>query len=198
MPFSCPPGVNSSSCRTADRVFRGCLLYTSALTLFWLFLIISRRKLVPFAIFSRYNVDTEALRNVFFGFLFFAVFWGYVWYGVKNLLLRVLAGFSKEERRLSFSSRMDQPFDLSALLARRSERRIRIVDMIGRRGRFITLQLSFFYYLYTRIAAEPTPAFLTLALQDSLSTRSCSAGRRSPSTTRMASWPASSTAPSRA
>ena len=152
--------------QTADRVFRGCLLYTSALTLFWLFFIIAGRE--PLALFSRYKVDAEALRNVFFGFLFFSVLWGLIWYGVKNLLLRFLAGFSKEERRLSFSSRMDQPFDLPALLARHSERRIRIVDMIGRRGRFITLQLSFFYYLYNRIAAEPTPAFLTLALQDGL------------------------------
>jgi dolichol kinase len=152
--------------RTADRVFRGCLLYTSALTLFWLFFIVAGRE--PGALFSRYKVDAEALRNVFFGFLFFAVLWGLIWYGVKSLLLRFLAGFSKEERRSSFSSRMDQPFDLPALLARHSERRIRIVDMIGRRGRFITLQLSFFYYLYNRIAAEPTPAFLTLALQDGL------------------------------
>jgi dolichol kinase len=152
--------------RTADRVFRGCLLYTSALTLFWLFIVVARRP--PGAIFSRYDVDLEALRNVFFGFLFFSVFWGLVWYGIKNLLLWRLAGFTKEERRLAFSSRMHEPFDLQALLARHSERRIRIVDMIGRRGRFMTLQLSFFYYLYTRIAAEPTPAFLTLALQDSL------------------------------
>lgn len=152
--------------RTADRVFRGCLLYTSALTLLWLFIVVARRPLG--AVFSRYDVDVEALRNVFFGFLFFSVLWGLVWYGIKNLLLRRVAGFSKEERRLAFSSRMHEPFDLQALLARHSERRIRIVDMIGRRGRFMTLQLSFFYYLYNRIAAEPTPAFLTLALQDSL------------------------------
>ena len=152
--------------RTADRVFRGCLLYTSALTLFWLFFVVAGR--APGALFSRYNVDAEALRNVFFGFLFFSVLWGLIWYGAKSLLLRSLAGFSQEERRLAFSSRMDAPFDLPALLARHSERRIRIADMIGRRGRFITLQLSFFYYLYNRIAAEPTPAFLTLALQDGL------------------------------
>jgi len=152
--------------RTADRVFRGCLLYTSALTLLWLFFAVAGG--APGALFSRYSVDAEALRNVFFGFLFFSVLWGLIWYGVKNLLLRSLAGFSKEERRLAFSSRMAEPFDLSALLARHSERRIRIADMIGRRGRFMTLQLSFFYYLYARIAAEPTPAFLTLALQDGL------------------------------
>jgi dolichol kinase len=152
--------------RTADRVFRGCLLYTSALTLFWLFFIISGR--APGALFSRYKVDAEALRYVFFGFLFFSVLWGLIWYGIKSYLLRSLAGFSKEERRLAFSSRMDEPFPLEALLARHSERRIRIVDMIGRRGRFMTIQLSGFYYLYNRIAAEPTPAFLTLALQDGL------------------------------
>ena len=95
------PGADQRR-QTADRVFRGCLLYTSALTLFWLFFIIAGRD--PGALFSRYKVDAEALRNVFFGFLFFAVLWGLIWYGVKSLLLRFLAGFSKEERRSSFSS----------------------------------------------------------------------------------------------
>jgi hypothetical protein len=40
--------------------------------------------------------------------------------------------------------------------------------MIGRRGRFILLQLAGFSYLYHRIATEPTPAFATLFLQDNL------------------------------
>ncbi len=152
--------------RTADRVFYGSLAYTAALTLLWLFFMVTRRD--AGVLFSRYTVDREALTRVFFGFLIFSIIWGFIWYGIKNLLLRVLGGFSKDERRLAFSSRMDGPFDVSALVARHSERRIRIIDMIGRRGRFITLQLAGFSYLYNQIAAEPKPAFLTMALQDSL------------------------------
>jgi dolichol kinase len=152
--------------RTADRVFLGSLLYTAALTLFWLFVVVSGRD--AGVLFSRYKLDAQAIVGLLFGFLFFGVFWGLIWYGVKNLLLRSLVGFSKDERRAAFSSRMDAPYDVQALLARYSERRIRIADMIGRRGRFITLQLAFFYFLYSRIATEKTPAFLTLALQDGL------------------------------
>jgi hypothetical protein len=63
---------------------------------------------------------------------------------------------------------MDQPYDVSALVAKYSERRIRIVDMIGRRGRFITLALAGFFYMYGRVATEQTADFATLFLQDNL------------------------------
>jgi hypothetical protein len=151
---------------TAHRVFQGALVYTGALTLFWLFFIVTRRS--PGSLFSRYQITLEGLRNVAIGFLFFSILWGLIWYGVKNLLLARMVGFSPEERRVAFRSRMREPYDLPGLLARHSERRIRIADMIGRRGRFITLQLAGFFYLYNRIATEPTPQFLTLFLQDNL------------------------------
>jgi len=152
--------------RIADRVFVGALVYTAALTLFWLFSIVTQRDLG--VLFSRYTVDREAITRVFFGFFFFSILWGFIWYGIKTVLLRSVVGLSKDERRRVFRSRMDEPFLVSDFLSRHSERRIRIVDMIGRRGRFITLQLAGFSYLYNQIAAEPKPAFLTMALQDSL------------------------------
>jgi len=40
--------------------------------------------------------------------------------------------------------------------------------MIGRRGRFITLAAAGFYYLYSRVASEPSSNFATLFLQDNL------------------------------
>ena len=94
--------------------------------------------------------------------------WGFIWYGVKNLLLNYFVGFSKEERRQAFSSRMREPFDVSAFVARHSERRIRIVDMIGRRGRFITLAMAGFFYLYAHVSAEQPAGFATLFLADNL------------------------------
>jgi dolichol kinase len=152
--------------RTADRVFYGSLAYTSALTLFWLYFVLTQRD--AGALFRQYNVDRDSLIRVVVGFLIFSILWGVVWYGVKSLLLRYFVGFTKQETRQSFASRMRGPYALEALLARYSERRIRIADMIGRRGRFITIGAAGFYYLYGRIATEPTPAFLTLALQDNL------------------------------
>ena len=76
--------------------------------------------------------------------------------------------FSKDERRQAFSSRMKAPFDVFDLLQRHSERRIRIADMIGRRGRFIVLGMAGFYYTYVQVGNEPSANFATIALQDNL------------------------------
>jgi hypothetical protein len=151
--------------RTADRIFRGALIFNVALTAFWFVAIVSQRQ-IPF--FQHYNVDRQTLTRVALGVLFFYVIWGFIWYAVKNLLLKFVVGFTKEERRLAFSSRMHAPFSVADFTSRYSERRIRIVDMIGRRGRFITLGTAGFYYLYGRVAAEPSPAFVTLSLADNL------------------------------
>ena len=151
--------------RTADRVFRGALIFNTALTIFWLFAIVTGR--APF-FFQTYRLDRNALQSIAWGILFFYVLWGFIWYGIKAALLRWVAGFSKEERRQAFSSRMREPFDVSAFVSRHSERRIRIIDMIGRRGRFITLAMAGFFYLYSRVSTEHTPAFATLFLQDNL------------------------------
>src|SRR5947208_2320654 len=122
--------------RTADRIFRGALVFNVALTAFWLFSVLTHHGNL---FFQHYQVDRAAVVRVAQGILMFNVLWGLIWYGVKALLLKYLAGFSKEERRQAFSSRMKVPFDVSALVAQHSERRIRIADMIGRRGRFLTL-----------------------------------------------------------
>ena len=44
------------------------------------------------------------------GVFFFYVIWGFIWYGIKTLLLKHFVHFSKEERRQAFSSRMKEPF----------------------------------------------------------------------------------------
>jgi hypothetical protein len=151
--------------RTADRIFKGALMFNTALTLFWGFMIVSKRDAF---IFHQYTIDRTTLASLFFSLVFFYVIWGYIWYGVKNALLKRFVGFSKEERRQAFSSRMDAPFDVAAIVSRYSERRIRITDMVGRRGRFITLAMVGFYFLYRRVATEPTDQFATLFLQDNL------------------------------
>jgi hypothetical protein len=100
--------------------------------------------------------------------LFFYIIWGFIWYGIKTLLLKYFVGFSKEDRRQAFSSRMSGPYEVGELVQRYSERRIRIADMIGRRGRFIVLAASAFYYLYSTIKADPTDNFATMFLGQNL------------------------------
>jgi hypothetical protein len=151
--------------RTATRVFRGALIFNTALTIFWLFSLLTGRTTM---FFQSYRLDGEAVMRVGFGILFFYIGWGFIWYAVKNLLLKYVAGFSKEERRQAFSSRMREPFDVAAFVSRHSERRIRIIDMIGRRGRFITLAMAGFFYLYARVSTEHNPEFATFFLQDNL------------------------------
>ena len=97
-----------------------------------------------------------------------SVLWGWLWYGIKALLLRKLAGFSKDEVKAVFRSRMSEAFDLKALLDRHPERRIRIADMVGRRGRFLTLGLMGFGYVYSRVSQDPKPEFLFMGVQESL------------------------------
>ena len=130
--------------QTADRIFWGAVSFNSALTLYWLYTLVTGRASM---FFRDYKVDKQALLQVFFGVLFFYVVWGFIWWGIKTLLLRWFVGFPKDERRRSFSSRMKEPYDVQAIVAQYSERRIRIADMVGRRGRFITMAFAGFFYL---------------------------------------------------
>ena len=86
--------------RTADRIFRGALLFNTALTVFWLVAVLTQRGTV---FFPNYNIDRGTIGRVAGGVLFFYVAWGFIWYGIKTVLLKYVAGFSKDERRQAFS-----------------------------------------------------------------------------------------------
>ena len=151
--------------RQADRYFRGSVAVMGAITTIWLaFLATGRDR----GLFGSYEVGLEAVGRVAVGFAIVSVLWGWLWYWIKRLLLWKLAGFSAAELDAVFRSRMTGPFDLPALLRRHSERRVRIVDMIGRRGRFLTIAVLGFSYIYTRVAHDPTPEFLFLGLHETL------------------------------
>ena len=45
--------------------------------------------------FGKYRIDKQALLNVFFGFLVFSVIWGWIWYGIRALLLRKFVGLNE-------------------------------------------------------------------------------------------------------
>jgi hypothetical protein len=87
---------------------------------------------------------------------------------VRSQALLRRAGLTKDELDTVFRSRMGTRFELRALLDGRSERRIRIADMVGRRGRFVTLGMMGMFYLHSRIAQEPRPDFLVGGFMDNL------------------------------
>lgn len=151
--------------RLADRIFKGALIFNSALTAFWLVMLATGGNAF---FFGSYNVDRAAVGRVLGGVFFFYVLWGFIWYGIKTLLLKFFVHFSSEERAQTFSSRMNAPYDVAALVQKHSERRIRIADMIGRRGRFIILGMAGFYYTYVQVATDPSANFATIALHDNL------------------------------
>jgi hypothetical protein len=102
-------------------------------------------------------LDGQTWMRILGGLMFFTVLWGFIWLGIKAWLLAKLAGFTRAERRAAFGSRMREPFEVGEYTARHSERRIRIIDMIGRRGRFITIGMAGFFYLFTMMD-ETRPA----------------------------------------
>ena len=63
---------------------------------------------------------------------------------------------------------MHAPFDVAELTTHYSERRIRIADMVGRRGRFATIALAGFFYLYQQVSADRNETFATFFLQQNL------------------------------
>jgi hypothetical protein len=151
--------------RLADRIFYIAAAVNAALTLFCLLAMFSGFG-ARFA--GEFRLDARTLGTLLFSFLFFNVLWALVWLGVKNLLLKYFVGMSHEDRRTVFSSRMSQPFELSGLLRKYSERRIRITDMIGRRGRFITLAGAMCFFLYAQIASGKSDNFATAFTSQSL------------------------------
>jgi hypothetical protein len=151
--------------RLADRIFYIAVAVNAALTLFCVIAMFSGFG-TRFA--GDFRFDTRTLATLFFAFLFFNVFWALVWFGVKNVLLKYFVGMSYEDRKAVFSSRMAQPFELNSLLRQYSERRIRIVDMIGRRGRFITLAGAMCFIFYAQLAAGKTDNFATAFTSQSL------------------------------
>jgi hypothetical protein len=140
----------------ADRIFRIAVAVNLVLTAFSLLATFTG---FGVGIAGKFELDGQAAARILISLIFFNGIWALIWYGVKNLLLAKFVRMSREDRREVFSSRMSRPFDLAGLLSRYSERRIRIVDMIGRRGRFITLALALLYFLYATIAANGSGNF---------------------------------------
>jgi dolichol kinase len=165
------PLAGDTRLSTARRVFLASLAVNSALTLLC---VVSYFTGFGATVVGTIMLDGQTAARILWSILIITVVWGFIWLGIKALLLAKLAKFSREERRAAFGSRMREPFDLAGLLARHSERRIRIIDMIGRRGRFITLGAAGVIYLFTMVdqtrPANFAYAFLSANLVDGVAT----------------------------
>jgi hypothetical protein len=150
--------------RAARRVFLACLIYTCAATALWLFLMLTGKDGGLF--FGNYRVSLQQVANLTIFFTLFWAIYSYAFHWLKYGLLK-RAGLSREELLLVFGSRLEG-FDLETLLARHSERTLRIIDMIGRRGRTILLVAVSFAAVYVKARQEPTPGDLAVGLQSSL------------------------------
>jgi dolichol kinase len=159
-----PAGIRAS--RVPRRIFICALTYTGMLTAIWLLLL--GTGMDGGSLFGGYAPDVPTLSRIAVFTSVFMLLYGWLWYRFRRLLLRRAAAFSESELDSVFASRMDRPFDLGAILAGHSERRIRIIDMVGRRGRSLTLASIYTGYVYLRIASGSEPRFLTAALADGL------------------------------
>jgi hypothetical protein len=148
------PIAGDTRLSTARRVFLAALALNSALTLLCA---VSYFTGFGASLVGSVEINGDTAKRVIGSILIITILWGFIWLGIKALLLAKVAKFTKEERHAVFGSRMREPFDVAQFTVRHSERRIRIIDMIGRRGRFITLGASGVIYLFTMVD-ETRPA----------------------------------------
>jgi hypothetical protein len=148
--------------RTAQRIYHWCLGYVVFTTLVWIYLVVSQQD--GGDLFRQYNLSWQSVSTVLGVIVFFWLGWSFLWYLLKRRLLRSL-GFTKEELDGVFSSRRSD-FRLKQILSRHPERRIRILDMIGRRGRAAIMTIVGFTFLYIEIRRAPGPESLAFGIQN--------------------------------
>lgn len=145
-------------------VYKICLVYTILLTITWLFLMLTGWDGGLF--FGDNRLSLEKIISFVIGFVITWMVWSYAFYWLKYWLMK-RAGLSRDELRLVFGSRL-RDFDLESFLERHSERAMRIIDMIGRRGRTILFVVVGFTFIYASVRNNPTPETLAFGLQSSL------------------------------
>src|SRR5687768_8142969 len=91
----------------AQRIFRAALLTNAALTAF---VALSYFTGLGRSFAGEIKFDSRSTTNILFGALFLNIGLGFIWWGIKSLLLRYVVGLDQQERRAVFASRMDRPF----------------------------------------------------------------------------------------
>lgn len=146
---------------TERKVFLACLCYTTLSTAIWLYFIITQSDGGYF--FRKYNLTLETIQSVLGVFVVGWWGWSYIIYWLKYWLLERI-GVTREDRKIIFSNRK-KGFDLTELLLKYPERKIRIIDMVGRRVRASVTALIMFIVLATVIRQNPGPHSLAFGLE---------------------------------
>lgn len=154
----------ASLLKTDRAVLRGCTAYVTGITLLWLYFLVSGTD--GGLLFGQIKPSLESLGAVLASIVFFWFGWSYGWYYLKRRQLRRI-GFSEEDLEQAFSTRLDA-FHLDELLNKYPERKIRILDMISRRGRAAVMATVGFTIFYFEIRRNPGPGSLTAGLQGNL------------------------------
>jgi hypothetical protein len=159
-----PPNAHQPHVRAAVTTYRVVLAYMAAMTLVWLFLNLTGTDGGVF--FKNYAVTGELIAGLIIGFLVFWIGWSWLFYRLKRRLL-MKAGFDESQLEMVFRNRLSG-FDLQSLLSTHSERRIRIIDMVARRGRTIAAVFMGFYFMYKGLGEKPTAESLAFGLESNL------------------------------
>lgn len=156
--------MQSQRCHQSMQVFYICLGYTILATITWLYLVITGMDGGKF--FGDNRINLEKIIQFTAAFIFFWMIWSYAFHWLKYGLLK-RAGLSRDDLRMVFGNRLHN-FDLESFLSRYPERTIRIIDMIGRRGRTIVFVILGFGFIYFSVRNNPSPEALAFGLQSSL------------------------------
>ena len=155
--------VQQRRLRMAHWTFYLSLAYTVIATGIWLVLVFTG--LDGGVFFGNCRLSFAEISRCAISFTLFWMIWSYGFHWLKYALLRQ-AGFRREELRAVFGSRL-HGFRLERILERHSEHTIRIIDMVGRRGRSLLLMIVGFALVYSRIYADPHPEDLAVSLNAS-------------------------------
>jgi hypothetical protein len=136
----------------------------TAMTLVWIALNVTGADGGVF--FKNYRATAQVVGGIVVGFLVFWVFWSWLFYRLKRWLLK-RAGFDERALQQVFANRLEG-FELESLIRPYSERRIRIADMVGRRGRTLPGVFLGFYFMYKGLGEKPTPESLAFGLESNL------------------------------
>jgi hypothetical protein len=148
----------------AVATFRLAFAYLTLMTLVWVYLNVTGANGGVF--FKNYRATAEVIVGVGIGFLVFWVLWSWLFYRLKRHLLKRI-GFDPQALELVFANRLSG-FDLESLIGPHSERKIRIADMVSRRGRTFAGIFMGFYFMYKGLGAKPTPESLAFGLESNL------------------------------
>ena len=152
---------NSARVQRSNLVYNICLYYNLVLTAVWIALVSG---IMPGGrFFPVYKLTLQQITGTVSFFVIFWATWSYGWYFIKRAMLK-RAGLDQTELKAVFGPRLEG-FDLDTILARHSTRAIRIIDMIGRRGRTLVFIALSFAYIYLQTQKTKGPESLAFGLQ---------------------------------